>query len=117
MSESMKGKTHTNEAKKRMSESRKGNTRGRGNKGKSHSEETRKKMSEVKKGKTHSEETKIKISEANKGSINALNIETGEVYNIPTTLYHSRKDIYFNPNSKVFREWKNNHDTTQIVIY
>ena len=50
----MYGKHHSEETKKKMSET---------NKGKHHSEETKKKMSEANKGKHHSEETKKKISE------------------------------------------------------
>lgn len=38
--------------------------------------------------------------------VTALNIETGEVHNIPSELYHSRRDIYFAISSKVFKEWK-----------
>ena len=47
-----KGKKHTEETKKKMSESRKGKT---------HTEETKKKMSESHKGKTHTPETKRKM--------------------------------------------------------
>ena len=53
-----KGKTHSEEAKKKMVEA---------HKGKHHSEETRKKMAEAKKGKQFSEEHKKKLSEARKG--------------------------------------------------
>ena len=74
-----KGKTHTLETRKKMSEARKGKTHsletrkkiGESQKGKTISEETRKKMSEAQKGENHpmygktlSEETKKKISEA-----------------------------------------------------
>ena len=56
-----KGKTglqkHTEESKKKMSES---------SKGKKHTEESRRKMSEALKGKRASEETKKKMSEARK---------------------------------------------------
>jgi 5-methylcytosine-specific restriction endonuclease McrA len=53
--EANKGRTHSEETKKKMSEVRKGKPK---------SEETRKKMSESGKGRTHSEETRKKISEA-----------------------------------------------------
>lgn len=53
-----KGKHHSEETKKRMSEA---------NKGKKLSEETKKKISEAKKGRKFSEEHKRKISEALKG--------------------------------------------------
>jgi len=53
-----RGKTHTEEARLKMSKA---------NKGKTLSKETRRKMSEANKGKTLSEETKRKISEAKKG--------------------------------------------------
>jgi hypothetical protein len=52
------GKHHSEEAKKKISET---------SKGKHLSEESRKKISNVRKGKHHSEETKKKISDANKG--------------------------------------------------
>jgi len=63
ISESSKGKILSEEQKRKMSESHKGILK---------SEETRKKMSEAQKGntnnlgKTHSEETKLKMSEAHK---------------------------------------------------
>lgn len=59
-----KGKHHSEEARKKMSESRKGN---QNNKGKHHSDETKRKISEANKGKHHSEESKKKMSEAQKG--------------------------------------------------
>ena len=58
ISESHKGKHHTDDARKKMSES---------HKGKKFSEETRRKMSESHKGKTMSEESRRKMSEAKKG--------------------------------------------------
>ena len=71
---SMYGKTHTQEARKKISESNKG--RPPWNKGKTMSEEFSRKMSEVKKGqvpwnkgKTMSEEYRIKMSESCKGRI------------------------------------------------
>jgi len=64
----MYGKTHSEEAKRKMSEAKKGK------KGKTRSEETKRRMSEAKKGennpmygKTRSEEHSRKISEANTG--------------------------------------------------
>ena len=59
-----KGKQKSEETKKKMSESKKGN---KYNLGKKHSEETKKKLSEAAKGKHLSEETKKKLSEAKKG--------------------------------------------------
>lgn len=59
MSESRKGKHRSEETKKKMSEAHKGLKL---------SEETKKKMSEAKKGKTFSEEHRKKLSEANKGN-------------------------------------------------
>lgn len=85
MSESLKGKNkgkhHSEEARKKISEAHKGKATWNGkhhseeskkkmsesHKGKKLSEEHRKKLSEVGKGKHHSEETKMKISEAKKG--------------------------------------------------
>ena len=76
----MYGKHHTEEAKKRMSENKKGKYVGENspNYGKHLSEETRKKMSEARKGNepwnkgktsVYTEETKKKMSEAHKGKI------------------------------------------------
>lgn len=66
----MKGKTLSEETRRKLSEAKKGKKRA------PFSEETRKKMSEAQKGeknhfygKTHTEETRKKISEANKGRI------------------------------------------------
>ena len=58
ISETLKGKHHTEETRKKISEA---------NKGKKRSEETRKKISEVNKGKKRSEETKKKMSKSRKG--------------------------------------------------
>jgi len=57
----MCGRTHSKEARKKISEA---------NKGKSYSEETRKKISLSKKGKSYSEEFRKKISEVTKGEKN-----------------------------------------------
>ena len=64
ISEANKGKTYSAEAKRKMSEAKKGNTI---RKGKTHSAEAKRKMSEAHKGKTHSAETRRKMSEAGKG--------------------------------------------------
>ena len=80
----MFGKTHTEEARQKMSEMNKG--RECHNKGKKLSEETKQKLSEVRKnkytgkdnpfyGKQHSEETKQKIREKNIGNIPPTNKE------------------------------------------
>jgi len=50
------------------------------------------------------------MSESRRGTINVLNIKTGETVRIPTELYQLRKDIYFGPNSKVFKEWKSKQE-------
>lgn len=72
MSDAKKGKKHSEEHKQKLSETHKGKQLRLGCK---HSEETKKKMSEARKGenngmygKKHSEETKKKISEAQKGN-------------------------------------------------
>ena len=70
ISEAKKGKTHSEETRKKMSEANK--SKNNPMYGKTHSEETRKKMSEAKKGKTLSEKTRKKISEANKGENNPM---------------------------------------------
>lgn len=70
-----KGKHHSDEAKKKMSESHKGKPKseewkkkiGESNKGKIVSEETRNKLRLANLGKHHSEETKRKMSEKHKG--------------------------------------------------
>ena len=41
-----------------------------------------------------------------KNRVTALNIETGEVHNISSELYYSRRDIYFTTQSNVFKQWK-----------
>lgn len=71
-SEKLKGKPKSEEHKKHLSESNKGQTPWI--KGKHHTEETKQKMSELKKennnpfyGKHHTDKTKSKLSEANKG--------------------------------------------------
>ena len=78
ISDAQKGKTHTEESRKKMSESKKNiseETRrkiGEASKGRNKdrivSEETRRKMSESGKGRTHSEDSKKKMSEASKGT-------------------------------------------------
>lgn len=72
----MYGKHHSEETKKKISNSNKGKTIGRTpwNKGVTHSDETKKKISDARKGVPswiglhHSEETKKKISESKKGT-------------------------------------------------
>ncbi|KKM07133.1 hypothetical protein LCGC14_1736920 [marine sediment metagenome] len=77
----MYGKSHTEEAKRKVSIANKGKTAV--NKGKTHtdeakqkmrgrivSKETRKKISEIHKGKKHSEETKRKMSKTHKARTN-----------------------------------------------
>lgn len=78
------------ETKKKMSDSHKGEKnhmfgkKGKNspNYGRAHSEEAKKKMSESHKGRTHSEETRKKISEINKGKI--LSKETKKKISIAT---------------------------------
>ena len=70
------GKHHSDNARNKMSESRKGKPKteewrkriGESNKGKKMSEEARRKVSEARKGKHLSEEHKKKLSEVNKGN-------------------------------------------------
>lgn len=61
----MKGKHHSEEFRKKLSEALKGENNYWF--GKHHSEETRKRISEAHKGKQVSEETRQKLSEATKG--------------------------------------------------
>lgn len=92
----MKGKHHTEEAKRKMSEAHKGKPgswKGKhlseehkrkiseAQKGKYVSEETRKKISEVRKGRyhNHTEETRKKMSEARKGMFHWFNNSTVNV--------------------------------------
>lgn len=65
-----KGKTLSDECKKKISEAIKGEKNGMY--GKHHSEETKKKQSEAKKGHYTSEETRNKMSEAHKGENNSM---------------------------------------------
>jgi hypothetical protein len=60
-----KGRTFSEESKRKMSEAKKGKSGP--NKGKHFSEEHKRKISEAKKGKHRSEETRKKMSEAKKG--------------------------------------------------
>ena len=64
MSEAKKGRTFTEEHRRKMSEARKGENHPLF--GHHHSEESRRKISEAKKGKHHSEETKKKMSDVAK---------------------------------------------------
>lgn len=61
-----RGKKHSDETKRKMSESRKGNQNAKG-KHKPHSEETKNKISDALKGRQLSEEPKKKLSEVKKG--------------------------------------------------
>lgn len=87
------GKRHSEESKKKMSESRKGELHPMF--GKRHSEETKKKMSESKIGKTHSEETRKKIREsASKTPVIMLCKATENPLMVFVTVRNT--DIYFN---------------------
>ena len=66
------------------------------------------KISAANRRRTYTPETREKISAANTGKVTAFNTESQKIETIATELYHSRKDIYFNPNSKVYKEWKSN---------
>ena len=68
ISETLKGKHHTEETKKKMSKSRKGKNHPMY--GKHLTEETKEKISETRKGKKPSEETRKKLSETRKGEKN-----------------------------------------------
>jgi len=61
ISNSQKGRIHSNLTKQKMSYSRIGNKNA---KGKLHSNETKQKMSNSQKGRVHSDETKLRISES-----------------------------------------------------
>lgn len=98
ISESNKGKTLSEETKRKLSEAFKGENNP--NYGKHFTEETRKKMSEAKKGenhpmygKHHSEETKKKMSESNPSkSVVQIDLNTNEVVNTyPSTCEASRQ--------------------------
>ena len=66
----MKGKKHTEEARQKMSDAKKGVHL---------SEETKRKMSDAKKGVHLSEETRIKIGEANSKPVQQIEKQTGKV--------------------------------------
>ena len=72
-----KGKKHSEETKRKLSEAKKGKTY---HKGKKHSEETRIKMSESHKGHTHTEETRKKLSETMKGRIPPIKGKTTSIF-------------------------------------
>ena len=90
----MYGKHHSEQSKKKMSESKKGKQTGENNPfyNKKHSEETRKRLSECRKGAKHTDETKAKMSETRRGvqtgrtgakaynSIPVICVETSIVY-------------------------------------
>jgi len=90
ISEYRRGKTPSEETKRKMSESHKGRTLsgehkrkiGESHKGKTTSEETKRKMSESSKGKTTSEETKRKMSESSKGRMWIYNSEVKQTKRI-----------------------------------
>lgn len=82
ISEHKKGKTLSEETRKKISES---------NKGKIFSEEHRKKLSETHKGKTLSEETRKKLSEINSKQVMQLTLE-GELVKI----WDSTRECYRN---------------------
>ena len=85
ISEAKKGIKYSEEAKRKMSESHKGKISC--NKGKKFSEEHKKKISEAHKGRKLSDEHKQKISEAHKGKLNkkiskkVICVTTGEIFN------------------------------------
>ena len=118
------GKTHSEEARKKISEANKGKTLSEetkkklseAGKGRTHSEETRKKISEAKKGgkspmygKTHSDEAKRKISEAKpKTPVTGVDKETGEVLRFESTIFAARSLKIHDAN--ISRASKNNRD-------
>lgn len=84
----MYGRHHTEETKKKISESRKGKYSGQNSPmyGKHHTEETKDKIRNANKGRKLTEEQKLKISKSNKGSKHPncrkiICITTGEVFN------------------------------------
>ena len=96
------GYKHTELTRKKIGESCKG--RPSWNKGKQFSEEHRKKLSESKKN--MSEETRKKMGKAHKGSLNVFNITTKQIERVPRELYYANRNIYFTPNSKTYKNWK-----------
>lgn len=103
-----KNKRHSEETKKKISES---------NKGKKVSEETRKKLSESHKGHKVSEETKKKLSKINKGKKPHINtIKASIKYNEKTyTMKSPNGDIITFTNMKKFCV-KNNLSNSKLCL-
>ena len=109
---SMVGTHHTEETKRKMSESRKGLHR---------TEETRKKMSESHKGQTpgnkgthHSEETRKKLSESHKGRPSQRRIRISIEDNTFNSITEAAK--YYNMSINTIRNWLkiNKHNAIYI---
>lgn len=105
MSEAHKGKKHSEEEKRKISE---------GNKGKKLSKEHCKKISEARKGSSISEETRKKLSEQRKGKKKSKEHAKKLVDNLiranrmkgPRRDGQKYKGVYFNPNPKIkFKKW------------
>lgn len=104
ISKAVKGRKHSEESKRKMSEAQKNRsdeTRRKiseGQKGRKHSEKSKKKMSESSKNKCHSEETKLKISKANSGENNKnakLNlIQVEEIRSKYKENTHTQRKLY-----------------------
>ena len=104
----MFGKHHTEETKKRISESLKG---------KEVSEETRKKIGDYHRGKKYGEKTRAKISKARQKIRHIINIHTGEEWNISINEFikqHSDENLNANSMRKAAQEGYIYHKTYKI---
>jgi hypothetical protein len=84
-----RGHKHTEEVKRRISEVHKGNQYNKGRKGYHHSDETKRKIGEKHRGKNLSVEHKMKLSIAHKGKIPSA--ETRKLLSERTRAYWQRK--------------------------
>lgn len=60
-------------------------------------------------GKKHSEKSLRKMTDSKKGTLTVLNIETDQVYRVPTEVYHNNREILFSIRSNRFKEWTGRH--------
>jgi hypothetical protein len=122
MSEVQKGRCVSEETRVKISKSRKGKMTGEKNHnyGKHLPEETRKKISEAKKGTHHSEETKAKMSKMRKGRFKGEKSPywKGGRKLAEARMKSKRRKLGFNPLNKPFKNSEGHHlQDKETVIY